>query len=286
MERTSKTGITAKSLKEAELYGVLIQAAGEAKPLADTEIMRRLYAAEDFYERALAIRFQQTRVFSSPEKRLTSPDVAIKIESFSTTAAPTEGWGPDLAEPAYDYPVNLWDYERWGMLQLRHRPVRAITQVVFTWAGSQRVWKVPADWIQADLKSGTINITPTTGFQAMLSFNAYILSVVAGGRGLPHSILIDYEVGFTPDELAWHHQDLLLGVRLLTLLQLGGIASVAASGGQMSGALSIDGLSHSRGWGGKYGAYSGAITLAIEQEAQIRESWRRQEKGIPMAMLV
>lgn len=276
--RTSKTGITVESIKASELYGVVGQAPGEAQPLSDLTILQKLYAAEDFYERDLVLRWNPTRVFSTPQTRAAHPDPTLRVPDFNALQ--------DLAEPAYDYPQDHWAYERHGYLKLRNRPIRSIERVVFTWAGAFPIWTVPAEWIQWDARAGSLNVVPTSGpnFTAM-HFNAFLLQLLGGNRGLPHAIVVDYTVGFTPEELDWAHQDLLNGVRLLTLLLLGGIVSTIASGGGMSQALSIDGLSHSRGYGGKYGAYSGAMQLAIEQERQIRDSWRAKERGLAMAIV-
>lgn len=272
MARTSKTGITVASIKQSELYGVIGHARGEALPLQDPVIEQKLFAAEDFYERVLHLRWAPTRVLSTPETRQNAADPVLRVTDFDPIL--------DLSEPAYDYPRELWAHERHGFLKLRHRPIRDIQQVVFTWAGVFTVWRVPDDWIQRNASAGTINIVPTSGPQfAMMSFNTFLMTWMAGGRGLPHSIVVDYTAGFSAAELEARHQDLLNGVRLLTLLLLGGIASVIASGGVQSTSLSIDGLSHSRGFGGKYGAYSGAIQLAIEQERAIREAWRATERG-------
>ncbi|MEO8602979.1 MAG: hypothetical protein ABI629_10410 [bacterium] len=275
--RTSKTGITVADLKASELYGILGKAVGEALPLANETIEQKLFAAEDFYEHELGLRWTPTRVLSNPEDRANVSDPLLRVADFDPIQ--------DISEPAYDYPRGLWEYERCGFLQLRNRPIRSIIQVVFTWGTSIQIWRVPLDWVQPDRRAGTINMVPTSGVTSLLPFNVYLMSVLSSpSRGLPHSILIDYTVGFSADELAWHHQDLLNGVRLMTLLNLGGIVSTIASGGQMSGSLSMDGLSHSRGFGGKYGAYSGPIMLAIEQEKAVRDSWRAKQRGIQMAI--
>lgn len=276
--RTAKTGITVASIKASELYGVLGQAVGEAAPLSEETILQKLYAAEDFYERDLTLRWTPTRVFSTPQTRAAHPEPLLRVTDFDPIA--------DLGEAAYDYPRGHWEYERHGFLKLRQRPIRAITQVVFTWAGAHRLWAVPPEWIQSDARAGTINIVPTSGPEfAAVAFNSFLLMRLGSGFGLPHSIVVDYTVGFTPEELDWQHQDLLNGVRLRALLMLGGIVSTIASGGGMSQSLGLDGLSHARGFGGKYGAYSGAITLALEQEQEIRETWRAKERGVPMAIV-
>jgi hypothetical protein len=289
MDRATKSGLTANDIKSAELYGVVTKAIGEDAPLSDSVIRQRIYAAEDFYERYCQMSLQPRRVFSTPQTRVAgNVATSLIVTDFNAVEPPGEGYasyGGDLADPAYDYPRDLWDFERWGLLRLRNRPIRSITQVVFTWAGSIAVWKVPQPWIQWDAKGGTLNLVPTTGPAILVTFSAFLLSVVAGGRGLPHSIIVDYEVGFTADELQADHQDLLAGIRLRALLLLGGIISNTVTGGTQSDSLALDGLSHSRGFGGKYGAYSGAIQLAMDHEREIRENWRAKEKGLTFAVL-
>jgi len=275
--RQPKTPITVNEIKETELYGVVARAVGEDNDLSNPAIMRKLYAAEDFYERDLQIRFGITRVFSDAESRVNHSDATLRITDFDPIR--------DISEPAYDYQTNLWSDDQWAMIKLRHRPIRSVTQMVFTWAGARRVWTVPADWVKPDRPYGTINLVPTSGAAVMMTFSAFILSVIAGGRGLPHSIFIDYTTGYSEQELCYHHNDLLDGIRLRALLLLGGIISNIATGGRQSSSLSLDGLSHSRGFGGKYGAYTGAIQIALEQEKEIRENWREKERGVVVEFL-
>lgn len=273
--RQSKTGLSVEGLKASELYGVIGQAIGESQPLSDPVILQALFAAEDFYERDLAMRFAVTKVYSRPEIRLTATDPELHLAAFNDVA--------DIADPGYDYSTYCWEGDLWALTGLRYRPIKRITKVVFTWAGSPRVWVTPLDWIHVVPQYGQFQIVPNSGPAVIRGFTAYLLSVIAGGRGIPLSVLVDYEIGFGTEQLQHHHQDLLRGVSLRTLLMLGGILSNAASGGAMSASLGLDGMSRSRGFGGKYGAYSGAITIAMEQEEAIRNAWKTREQGVPVA---
>lgn len=274
MARASKTGIEIASIKAHDLYGVLLQARGESGPLSDLAIQQKLFAAEDFYERDCNLVLPVTRVFSAPAQRAAHPDATLRVADFDPLL--------DIAEPAYDYPVGHWDHDRWGLIQLRHRPIRSVTQLVFTWAGSTRVWQVPAAWIGTDAQFGTLQVTPVTGPAVLMSFSAYLLTVLAGGRGLPHAIIVDYVTGYTPEELAHRHQDLLEGIRLRAVLGLMGIMGTIMTGGVQSSSLGLDGLSRSRGFGGKWGAFSGRIELAVQTEQEIRNTWRQREHGLPV----
>jgi len=272
--RSSKIALTAEDLRGSELYGLLVRARGEAGDYPATEIERKLFAAEDFFERDLGIRLRVTRVLSAPEERGSSLDPVLAINPpFDPTV--------DLAEPGYDYEPDLWSAQRWALIKLRHGPVRQIDRVVFRWPGGTRIWQVPADYISMDRK-GSINIKPGNN-PAMLSFNAYMLSIFAGGIGLPHSIVIDYQIGFTPQELDANEQDLVEAIRLRAVLLLGGvITQIASGGGLQSESIGTDGLSHSRGLGsGKWGVYSGVIEQAAAQEQAFRDAWKRKNRGVP-----
>lgn len=280
--RAPKTPITVADLKADELYGVLIQAVGEASAYPDTAIQRKLIAAEDEYERSLSLRFKETRVFSDAYGRqqgvFPAGSPALLPGDYSEVN--------DLAEPAYNYTSDFYGSGRWGEMDLNYRPVRSITKVWFAFPGTNPLWQVPREWIRLDAKFGSFQIVPSTSAAAFASFNAYILGTLSGGRGLPHSVFVDYITGFTVAELEAHHNDLLEGVRLLTLISLLPMAGSAATpGGVSGGSLSLDGLSRSRSFGGKYGAYSGRIMAAMEREAEIRKGWATRERGMVFTVL-
>lgn len=280
--RAPKTPITVADLKADELYGVVIQAVGESSPYADAAIQRKLIAAEDEYERALSIRFAPTRVFS---------DAYGRQQGVFPAGSPAELPGDfstlnDLTEPAYNYTTDFYGAGRWGEMDLNYRPVRSITKLWFAFPGTNPIWTVPKEWIRLDQKFGSLQIVPSTSAAAYASFNAYILSTLSGGRGLPHAVFIDYETGFTAEELETHHNDLLEGVRLLTLLSLlPGAGVIASPGGGSGGSLGLDGLSRSHSFGGKYGPYSGRILAAIDREGEIRRGWAAKERGLVMTVL-
>ena len=272
--RVSKVGLNAADLKNSELYGILLRARGEGAAYPDTEIMRKLYAAEDFYERNLRMKFQSTRVFSSPQLRATALDPAVRVTDFDRTT--------DIDDAAYDYEVGMFDNSRWSQVRLSHKPVVDVTNCFFWYPGTAvgASYKIPFDWRRVDYHAGVVEIVPSSGANIMLlSVNAYVLSSIASGRSIPQSIFFDYTTGLGTDLLQAQHQDLIEGVRLLALLMLFGVLIAIRTQGQTGGSLSLDGLSHSRSWGGKYGAYSGPIELAVQNEAMIRENWADHEQG-------
>jgi len=277
---TLKTPIKVEEIKENELYGVLLKATGEPDAFDDGNITAELAAAEDFYERELQIRFRPTRVFSDVWGRQNGAFPSQSLLLLPDDYDPIN----DIDEPAYNYDQDFWDYGRWGELNLNWRPLRDVSQLVFAFPGTMPLYSPPRHWMRLDRKFGKLQLVPSSGQAIMAVFNQFLLSRVSGTRGLPQSIFIDYEVGFTPEELCAHHKDLLKALRLRTILSLGGVlTTIASPKGATSASLGMDGLSRSQSFGGKYGAYSGKIELAKEQEAQIFESWKRREKGVPLA---
>ncbi len=278
-DRVSKTGIQTVDLLAEDLYGVLLKARGEPAPLPSTRIDKDLYSAEDFYENDLQTKLTETRVFSDAATRAAlAPTNSLYISNFNETI--------DIEESAYDYTDDLFRPNGFPRIPLTWKPVRSLTQVVFTWPGWFKIWQVPPDWLKLDRKFGWFDIVPTSGPAVIMTFAGWLLGMLAGGRGAPQSIMVDYVTGFTPDLLAAQHQNLLKGIRLRTILSVFGIASaIAAPKGVQSQSLGLDGLSRSQGWSGKYGPYTGAILRAIEEEKDIRDGWRAKNKGLLFTVL-
>lgn len=275
-----KSPITVEEIQSEELYGVVAQARGEAAPLDAIAIRRKLRAAEDFYENDLGIRFKPTRVFSDIHARANFP-IGSGIEVPGDYDPVT-----DIEEPAYDYDPGNWNELRWGETKLNYAPVIEITQWVYAYPGTSPTFRMPVTWIKGDYKFGRFKVVPAEGQAIALRFNGFVASVATGSRGIPMSIFIDYRTGFgrTDEEaknvLLNQHAELLEGVRLRTLMQLGGILINTRAGGMTGGSLGLDGMSRSRNFGGKYGAYSGMIELALAREGEIRRHWKRQNRGV------
>lgn len=267
---TTKTGLSPSDLKNGELYGVLIKASGEAKPLKDEVIARKIRAAEDFYETDLAIRLQQKKVASDPDIR-----------------GLVEGTDYDLAEAAYPLDANGFVGDTFCYLRLNLRPVASISRLAFQLPGMRSAFVVPPDWIKLERKYGRIQLLPITGQFGvqLLQISSLGLTMLSAGRTLPQVIFVDYVTGFTTAQLQADHQNLLEGILLRASLLLFGIVGNVRSGGFQSGSLSEDGLSRSMSLpSGKYGPYSGAIELAKENEKDIRDSWRDHQQGVLLAV--
>lgn len=274
----TKTGITPQEILSHELYGVLVRASAEPVSLPPEAIYNKIRAAEDSYEHGLNIFFEERRVVSDPTRR--------------PGGVPLDPATYDHAEPAYHYPRDFFLAERHGHLDFRTRPVWSISQLFFAFNGSAgKVFDFQRDgvpgWALLDSKFGRLRLEPPINgaYGAFGSHAGFLLHRVAGGAGVPNALYIDYVAGFGVARLKHDHMDLLEGVRLRTTLLLFGILGNVRSKGLASQSLSEDGLSRSQSAAsGKWGAYSGAVELAMQNEAAIFDSWKRSERGVPLVV--
>lgn len=277
MARESKTGLSVDVIKRDDLYGMLLQAAGESAPLHDERIAFELFAAEDFYEQELEIFLSPRRVFSNPRIRTDAVDPYVRVSDYDPAT--------DYEEPAYDYEAGMFGEHRWGQIRLNHGPVRSVEKVFWWYPGSAigSSWCVASNWQRIDYQFARMDIVPADGpLMQMLTLNAFVLSSLAAGRSVPQSIFVDYTAGLDADLIQSRFQHLLKGIRLRTLLSLIGMVGSITTRGMSGSSLSIDGLSESRSFGGKWGAFSGLVDMAIQQEQEIRDQWKVRHNPVPV----
>jgi hypothetical protein len=261
-EQCGKTPLTVDDILGSTLYGQLIQATGEAAPLSRRTIWMALRAAEDAYEHDLGTYLQIRRIASDPFLRQMDPA------------------DYDVDEPAYNHEPDLWTEYRWSFLQTRRRPVEAIDKITFAYPMQEgpidRVgFVVPPIWIRVDRRSGQIHLIPTGPHVIIASFNAYVLSMIAAGRGVPRSIFIDYRAGLGCDALLNEYSYLLGGIAARTFLKLAIQLSTARTGNVTSHSISQDGQSQSESFGGgKWGPLSGLYEIAKDRDDSAIKTFR------------
>lgn len=268
MASSFKTPLTVEAIRDSELYPILLKIGGQPEPLSESVIAQKLRAAEDFYERALEVRFSESRVVSDPGGR------GLAADTY------------DVEIPAFNFP----ECHTFGYTELPYRPIRAVTQAFFAYPGAPAIqpgFVVPNPWIRLDRRFGKLYFVPA----GALALNAakmsgLIMSAIAYGQRIPMCFFVDYTCGFTSAELRHDHNDLLEAIRLRAALLILGIASAIRNRGLGSQSLSEDGLSQSQSFiTQKYGPYSGTVELWMKAEADLVQNWQRQERGIPFGVL-
>lgn len=256
MALTTKTGITASEIRNDYLFGT-VGALIEPAKLTDAYLTNKIRGQEDGIERELGILWNETRIRSEPDP--TDTDF-------------------DLTEPAYDYDSDFFTGERWGFIKVRHYPIRSVERFVFAYPNvDAKTFLVPKSWIRFDAAYGYIRLVPD-GLSIMTNFSGYILSVLSGGRGIPHTILIDYTAGFqtgkktVADSLRSSHQDLLEHLKHSVVVDI-------IRDGLLPGSSSInaDGLSES---------ISLEFQSIMDQQHAQRKVFKDKIKGIVMTVMV
>jgi len=262
-DRPGKSGITVDEVIRVDLYGLPQSAQQAATTLPREYVAGAIRSAEDWLERELGTFFGIKRVASAPTER------GMALDAF------------DVACPALNYSPEMWLDERWGYIKTDYRPVWDVSQFFFAFPGNfQEIWNAK-QWVQVDHKFGHLNIVPTGGSAMLAMFNAWVLSVLAGGRALPRSLFIDYTAGLDPAYLRQHAADLLDILRAQIFMTLLGPLSYMRTNGVASCSTSLDGLSQSESFAqGQYGPYSASYTIAKERQKLLLDTWKDTQIGV------
>ena len=262
-DRPGKSGLTVDEFIATELYGVPLQARGQIASLPPEYIAGQIRASEDWLEHRLGTFLGIKRVASAPVER------GLDESTY------------DVAIPALNYPADLWTDERWGYIKTDYRPVWDVTAFFFAFPGNFYEIYNAVRWVQIDRKFGVVNIVPTDGAAVLATFNAWVMSVLAGGRSLPRSLFMDYTAGLDPSQLRSQHADLMEVLKLHTFMGMVGTLATLRSNGVQSCSVSVDGLSQSESFmAGQYGPYTAAYNVAKEREKELLDTWRDTQLGV------
>lgn len=252
---STKTGIVAADIRTDYLFG-LIQSVRPNGDFSDTFLLNKIRQAEDSIERDLGV-LLRTQVIVSEGKIGLSSSVP--------------GANCDIAEAAYDYSSDFFDGDRWGSIRLRHYPIQSVQSVVFAYPNIDNiVFTVPASWIRVDKPFGLVRLVPDK-IAIYASFTAYMLSIFAGGRGIPQALYVNYTAGYGGGAgLADNDMDILEHVKRTVVVEM-------VRDGLLPGSFSnsADGISQS---------FSAALKDYREEIANDRKLFRDKIKGVRMVI--
>ncbi|MDO8357312.1 MAG: hypothetical protein Q7U76_13055 [Nitrospirota bacterium] len=251
----TKTGILPNDIRSDYLFG-LIQSIRPNSDFSEVYLLNKLRQAEDAIERDLGI-LLQTQVIVS--------------EGVPGLAEGVVGANCDIAEPAYDYSSDFYDGERWGSIRLRRYPVQSVQSVVFAYPNiNSVVFTVPSSWIRLDGPFGLIRLVPDR-VAIYASFTSYLLSLFAGGRGVPQSLFVNYTAGFGGGtKMIVNDTDLLEHVKRTVVVE---IARDAMLPNSLSN--SADGISQS---------ISASLKDYRDEIKEDRKVFREKIKGVRMVV--
>jgi hypothetical protein len=140
---------------------------------------------------------------------------------------------------------NIRDYDEWCFVQLNHLPILAVDSIEFR-LGNQSIFAVPNDWVHIDLRSGQLQLLPTSGSlgTAMMStpgtFGSMMMRMFSR---VPDYIRVTYRHGFAIQAIPPEIKNLVAYRASFGPLNIAG--DLLGGAGIASASLSQDGISQS-----------------------------------------
>jgi len=197
--------------------------------ISDGDIWSKLKAAEAEVERVL-------RVYLSPVEVLPSdPDYDAQAATYASQGRRV------LREPGYDFTPEMFHGNRWGLLELRQRPITAIRFARFSYPSQTgNSIDLPTQWLRPEGRTNRVSIVPVDNL-ALAPLNSMMLSAMAGASTIPFMLQIGYQCGL--DNARDRLPDLAAVVERMAMLSI-----VEDQLLPQSGSISADGLSRSLSW--------------------------------------
>lgn len=191
--------------------------------VSDDYIWKKIRAAESEISHTLRVPLVPTRFFPvKPTK-----DQIAELDGMA--------WGVD---PAYDYTPDMFQFEKWGYMITRQRPIISVESLRFAYPSEDTgFFDIPNDWIRIDAKYGHVRLVPASP-AIFTTMNAYIMTALAGARSVPFMMQLTYTAGL--ENASADYPELLDAIKKSAVLKI-----VADSFLPTSGSISADGLSQS-----------------------------------------
>lgn len=230
---------TIKSLKEDYLHGVDLTD-GNGKPMKRTTLERYITNAISLIEHEL-----------------------------EATVVPTQ-----YAE-THDYRAD--EYEAWGFIQLKRKPVISVDSVQFRIEKDAAFMDVPDSWIRLENHPGQLQISPTSGGLSSINIGqgTFLPRLLISTPDWPAFFRITYTAGFEHGKMPAAISNLAGLLASIQALLVAGDLILGA--GINSESLSIDGLAQSVGStaSGENSAYGARIKKYGEQITHLMKVLRR-----------
>lgn len=218
-------------LRETYLRGLTL-ADEHGRPLPDAALEQKVQSTVAAFQRRYGVRLSPTlvRVGDAELPGLTLPDLPV----YRADAQP---WDP-----------RGFEGDRFVSLTLPVGPVRRVLGLYLLLPGARPLaWG--ESWIQVQRKARTLQVYPMGQSVNLMPLQAtsWGLMALMGGRMIPNAWQVAYEAGYTEEELAGEHADVLHALGMLTAISVlipGSMDRFAAQG--IAGlSASVDGLSNS-----------------------------------------
>lgn len=197
----------------------------------------------------------------------------------------------DKEDGPYDY--RRRDFNAWGFIQLKNRPVISVLELKLINTQGQPILDIleHTGWLKLNKATGQLRIVPTIGDPVIFqSVGTTAVGLLSGnlGRDIPAAWQIAYEAGYNIDSIPEAVRCVVAKIAAVEVLTIAGDALVS---GISNVSTSIDGLSQSYGttvsassslYSARINQYKADIEAAFDP---LRGSLRNKEHGITLSFL-
>ncbi|MCD0168064.1 hypothetical protein IHN59_00295 [Deinococcus sp. 23YEL01] len=215
-----------------------------------------------------------------------SPTV-VRIGDITLPGAPL---CPDLPRKFVDsqpFDPRAFEGDRFVSLMLPVGPVKGTPRVFLQLPGSKPIeWS--REWVQVQRRARVLQLYPMGQTVNLMPLQASSLGFMAlmGGRTIPNAWQVEYEAGYTEDDLSGSDSDVLNALGMLTAIAvlIPGSMDLFAAKGIAGLSAGVDGLSNSTQLAG--GGQSLRYAPLIQAFKDELTSWERmyQHRGVGMRL--
>lgn len=244
------------------------------RPLPDAIFAAKIQAAVASFERVYSVSLKP---------------IVVKLGEHPTTYDPPEDDPePVVRRDAIDFDPRSWDESRHASLLLPVAPVRGVLGVALRLPGMVGVVEFDRNWIHPHARRKNLSIYPggtkLAAFPAQIS--TFALLALHGQRTIPNAWQVTYRAGYTPDDLAGPHADVLNTIGKLAALEMlvPGSIDVHLNAGVTGRNVSVDGLSQSlsliqNAQALKFAPLMAAYSASVQEFAKTYEFRRGRKVG-------
>lgn len=186
----------------------------------------------------------------------------------------------------YDYNAN--DYNNFGFLQLKKRPVSELEEIKAKFPNGQDLIDYPKEWYVLEKEAGQIQLSPVAGsFGSMaMTQNGSYLPLLFGLRDQwPHLFRIKYKAGFCPDQIPTVINEMIGMQAAIRIFEIMG--DLVIKPGISGESVGLDGASVSKQTGGTSapgGAFAGRVETYRRQLKEYMSAVRKYYNAIPLVI--
>lgn len=270
------TVLTADDMRFTYLWGIDLKASDiSSSEVDDDQLLNAIEESVTLWEDELDIIIRK-RIF--------------KTDPLSTlNHKPSWEYGVDYTDEEDPYDFEKIEWNNFGFVQLRHRPVLSVEECkLYDRLGNQILDLIADHWMRVHKFAGQLNLYPSTGYGVQGGYvgtSIFAAYPAMFGSKYPDGIRVDYTCGYKDSDFVPKSLRNIIGMTA-ALAVLGWIGDGLLAGFSSS-SLSLDGLSESfSSTQSATSAYFGArIKSYLDQIKEFRKTGRLKFGNVPFGII-